>query len=168
MRQWVRWLILLGLLVAMGAVMLRGNLGPAPGLAEGRLAPDIIGTDSRGRPMRLSDFRGKVVVLSFWASWCAPCRATIPEEKALVDRFRDRPFAFLGVSSDEDVAKLNAYLDAQKIPWPNWIDPSIGRQWQVDFIPFVYVLDAQGVIRAKGVAGKKLEETVEQLLKEVG
>jgi peroxiredoxin len=170
MRQTVRWLILAALMAAMVAVVVHGTLGPVPGLGIGQLAPDITGTDSRGQPLRLSDYRGRVVVLSFWATWCGPCRAQLPEEKALVERFRDRPFAFLGVSGDASPETVNAFLDKMQVPWPNWVDGpggAINTKWQVDYFPFTYVLDGKGVIRAKGVSGKKLQETVEQLLKEV-
>lgn len=62
-------------------------------IAVGKVAPDIQGEDTNGKPMSLSDYRGKVVVLVFWGTWCSPCMGLVPHEKALVERFRDRPFA---------------------------------------------------------------------------
>ena len=64
------------------------------------LAPDIEGDDFDGTRFKLSDYRGKVVAVSFWASWCKPCRELIPHERAIVERFQGRNFVLLGVNID--------------------------------------------------------------------
>ena len=71
-------------------------------LAVGKPAPEIKGVDIHGKPLALSDYRGKVVALVFWGTWCGPCMREIPREKALVDRMKGRPFAMLGVNTDTD------------------------------------------------------------------
>ena len=71
-------------------------------LAVGKPAPEIDGVDLDGKPMKLSDYRGKVVVVVFWGSWCGPCMAEVPHERELVERLKGKPFALLGVDCEED------------------------------------------------------------------
>src|SRR5262249_34139118 len=80
-------------------------------LAIGREAPEIEGEDLAGKNFRLSDYRGQVVVVNFWGNWCGWCRQMYPQERSLMERFKGRPFAMLGVNSDRDKA---AVLDVLK------------------------------------------------------
>ena len=73
--------------------------------AVGRPAPDITGVDLDGRPLSLSEYRGRVVLLNFWATWCFPCMKLIPHERELVARFQGEPFDIVGVNCDSDVGK---------------------------------------------------------------
>jgi RNA polymerase sigma factor (sigma-70 family) len=138
-------------------------------LAVGKTAPEIEGEDVDGKRLKLSDYRGKVVVLSFWATWCGPCMAMVPHEKELVDRLKDRPFALLGVNADEDRGQVKKTIEAKGITWRSWWDGTggaIATRWSVRSWPTVYVLDPRGVIRCKDVQGKDLDEAVESLLAE--
>ncbi len=78
-------------------------------LAVGRPAPDVEGEDVDGKRFRLSDYRGKVVVLTFSGNWCGPCRAMYPHERNLVERMKGRPFELLSVNTDEDKATLRKF-----------------------------------------------------------
>ncbi len=145
-------------------------------LAVGKVAPEIAGTDVDGQPMKLSDYRGKVVVLVFWGTWCGPCMRQVPREKALVERLKGRPFALLGINSDRDRDALKASQAEHGITWPSWWDggkPSgpIATRWAVFAWPSIIVLDAKGVIRHRGLphhVPKLLDEAVDALLAEIG
>jgi thiol-disulfide isomerase/thioredoxin len=138
-------------------------------LAIGRTAPDIAGEDAENRKMKLSDFRGKVVVLDFWASWCGPCMDMVPHEREIVKRLAGKPFALLGVNLDDDRETLKQTQEKFEISWPSFFDGRggpISDKWNVQGIPAIFVIDPQGVIRYKGVRGKALDEAVDNLLKE--
>jgi len=117
----------------------------------------------------LSDYRGKVVVLDFWADWCPYCRQMYPHERRLVKAYANRPFALLGVNSDEP-ARLRRVLDSGEVTWRTWSDGRNGpieAEWQVESVPTVFVLDHKGVIRYRQVRGTDLDEAVATLLKEL-
>ncbi|MDG3002163.1 TlpA family protein disulfide reductase [Paludisphaera mucosa] len=136
--------------------------------AVGRRMPEIVGEDVGGEPLRLSDYRGKVVVIVFWASWCGPCMAMLPHERELVARHKDRPFALIGVSVDRTREDARAVVEREKPTWPSWFDGErkISERLHIDGqgIPRVYVLDAEGVIRFKDVRAERLDKAVDSLL----
>lgn len=139
-------------------------------LAIGKEAPNIEGEDADGKKFKLSDYRGKVVVLDFWASWCGPCMAMVPHERELVKRLEGKPFALIGVNLDTTKELLKKTEEQHKMSWRSFFDGrggQIAKQWNIQFIPTIYVLDHKGVIRHTGVRGKAMDEAVEALLKEV-
>jgi peroxiredoxin len=137
-------------------------------LGVGKEAPEIEGADLDGREMKLSDYRGKVVVLTFWGTWCGPCMRMVPDERKLLARLAGKPFALVGVNSDTDQARLRAAVEKEGITWRSFRDgpaPSpIAKAWNVHSWPAVYVLDRQGVIRYRNVRGQDLEAAVDALL----
>jgi thiol-disulfide isomerase/thioredoxin len=159
----------------------RGTLGQAAAelldeirnLAIGKPLPAIEGLDLDGRPLKLADHRGKVVVLVFWASWCAPCMAEVPRERALAERHQGRPFVLLGVNCDEDQAAAQQAIESQRIDWPSWSDPfdetgegPIANRLHVRALPSIFVLDASGILRAKNERGESLDAVVDKLVTE--
>jgi thiol-disulfide isomerase/thioredoxin len=76
------------------------------------------GEEIGGRKLRLRDYRGKVVAIVFWASWCGPCMELIPHERELVKRLKDRPFVLLGVNGDDDRAKATEVMTKEAMTWP--------------------------------------------------
>lgn len=136
-------------------------------LGIGRVAAEIVGVDLRGERMRLSDYRGNVVVINFWGAWCGPCMALIPEERKLVAAMAGRPFALIGVNSDGDERKLQKAIEDHGITWPSFRDGrngTIAKEWNVTSWPTTYVLDAQGRIRFRDIQGAELARAVESLL----
>jgi thiol-disulfide isomerase/thioredoxin len=162
-------LVVLLVLVGIAVLLARGLFAPdaASGLSVGSTAPDFSAIAVDGQVIRLSDLRGKVVVLDFWATWCGPCRGMIPHERMLVNKLRGKPFTFIGISADENVTELRQVLAAERITWPNIFDGpngSLQRQYNVRYYPTIYVLDAAGVIRFKDLRGAELDRAVEGLL----
>jgi peroxiredoxin len=139
-------------------------------LGIGQMAPEIEGEDLDGRRFRLSDYRGKVVVLIFCGNWCGPCRQMNPQKQGLVERLASKPFALLEVNSDEDREAVKRTMRKEKLTWRCWFDGGregpIARQWDVHHWPTVFVLDAQGKIRYKELSDQPLEEAVQVLLRE--
>jgi peroxiredoxin len=150
----------------------RAKLSALRHLSVGRPAQDIEGQTLDGKPMKLSDFRGKVVVLAFWADWCGYCRQMYAQQHSLVERLKDRPFAVVGVNCDDDKERAKHVMDRARFNWRNWWDGDksagerITKAWQVDGFPTIYVLDAKGIIRYKDKRGEELEEAVDKLLAE--
>jgi thiol-disulfide isomerase/thioredoxin len=137
-------------------------------LAIGQPAAEIEGEDLNGQTMKLSEFRGRVVVLDFFADWCGYCREMYPLERELVQRLQGRPFALLGVNCDDSRADALQAVTRSKLNWRSWWDGAgrIAGQWHVDGYPTIYVLDHKGTIRYKNVRGADLEAVVDKLVAE--
>src|SRR5258705_202705 len=97
----------------------------AGGVPVGEVAPDIDGADVDGNRFKLSDYRGQVVALVFWGTWCPPCKAELPHEQALVNRLRGQPFTLLSVAGD-DRDKLKRFLAEKHVTWRQWCDGGPG------------------------------------------
>ncbi len=141
-------------------------------LAVGKIAPEIAGIDMDGKPLKLSDYRGHVVVLVFWASWCGPCVEQLPHEVALAERMAGKPFTILGINMDRTVAAAQAAIEKERIKWPNVCDMIANKpgpimtRYHIQAIPAIYVLDGKGTIRFKDVHGDALEQSADALLGE--
>jgi thiol-disulfide isomerase/thioredoxin len=139
-------------------------------LAVGKLAPEIVGTDFEGKPLKLSQFRGKALLLVFWGTWCGPCMAELPHERELVERYQGRPFTVLGVNCGDLRERALRTIESERITWPNWFDGEepggpIATQYHVQGFPTMYIIDHDGVIRSRDLRGKPLDELIETLVK---
>ncbi len=140
-------------------------------LSVGRPVEDIVGPDMNGKLMKLSDYRGKVVVLDFWANWCGFCRQMFPYEKDLVKRMRDQPFAMVGVNCDSDKKDLKREMERHGINWPSWWDVNgkIRTRWQLEGLPLIFLIDHKGVVRQRYsgfVQGEVLDAAINKLMEE--
>jgi thiol-disulfide isomerase/thioredoxin len=143
------------------------------GLAIGRTAPDISGEDAEDKKFKLSDYKGKVVMLDFWASWCGPCMAMVPHNRELVKKLEGRPFVLLGVNADQDKADFKKAQESAKINWRSFFDGSgkISTDWRIKAFPTMLLIDHKGVMRHKFVGGgpdtaKAIDKAIEELVKE--
>ncbi len=138
-------------------------------LAVGKVAPEIEGEDIDGVRFKLSEYRGKVVLLVFWGHWCGACRLMYKEERQLVERFSGQPFVILRVNSDPDKDKLRTTLQKENLEGRLWWDGGsskgpISRRWNVLNWPTIYLLDQAGVIRFKRVGVVKMSKRVSALV----
>ena len=142
-------------------------------LRIGKVAPEIAGEDLDGVKFKLSDYRGKVTALVFWASWCGPCMRMVPHERKLVERMKDKPFVLIGVNGDDDRKKAKQVATKEAMVWRSFWngaggpDGPISRGWNVRGWPTVYVLDGKGVIRSRATMDEELDRVVDQLVKEL-
>jgi peroxiredoxin len=137
--------------------------------AIGMPAPDFTNNDVNDKPISLSSFKGKYVLLDFWASWCGPCRLENPNVAKAFHKYHDKGFDILGVSLDDTKAD---WLQAIKKDGLDWIQVSDLKGWQasaaslygVKGIPMNYLIDKSGIIVAKGLRGEDLEGKLAGLL----
>ena len=127
----------------------------------GKPAPEIDGVGLDGRGMKLSDYRGKVVLLSFWATWCGPCMQMVPHERTMVQRLDGKPFAIVGVNGDFDQKAAKAAAADHGMTWRSFQNKSGGESislaWHVWGWPTFYLIDQKGIIRKRWV-GTRPEE----------
>jgi len=142
-------------------------------LTVGKLAPDIVGNDLDGEPLKLSDYRGKVVVLVFSADWCGICRTEYPYLRLLLDLYGNWPFAIVGVDNSQNVDAAKQLKIDQHLPYRSWWDGGgddlsgpIASSWNVQGFPTLYVLDGDGVIRYVDLKEERLLKAVRELLNE--
>jgi thiol-disulfide isomerase/thioredoxin len=131
----------LGVATATDAADLKlWNGGPAPAL---RLQ------DLEGRPHRLADFRGRVVLINFWATWCAPCRDEMPSIQGLKDKLAGKPFAVLAVNLDEPESRIRNFLSQMKVDFTILLDPGreAARAWGARILPASYIVGPDGRVR---------------------
>lgn len=153
------------------AKAVEGDLFFLNNLTIGKVLPDATVEDLSGKKVKISDYKGKVVVLDIWATWCGPCRAMIPHERELVEKLKDKPFALISLSADAKKETLEKFIEKEPMPWTHWWNGSASgaalETYKVRFYPTIYVLDEKGVIRFKHVRGEAMDKAVETLLKEV-
>ena len=138
-------------------------------LKVGATFPDFDVKDLNGEPLSVARFKGKAVLIDFWATWCGPCIAELPAVLAAYSRYKDKGFEIIGISLDRDEATLKRFIADRKMTWPNYFD---GKEWQsplaakygVNAIPATYLLDGEGRIVAKNLRGPALERELARLL----
>ena len=138
-------------------------------LAEGKVAPEFSFPTTDGKKkLGPQDFKGKILVLDFWASWCGPCRAEIPHLKEAYKEYSNKGVAFFSVSIDKDDAAWRKAMKEENMPWTQAQAPKAGKdvmkQYQFSGIPYILVLDEEGKIVAKNLRGKALTDKLEELL----
>ncbi len=193
-----------GLIFAVGRGIAGGTLGAfvgaliglalgamvvAPALPQWNLAipredqPDetvgrpcaLAGPTLDGKQIRVADYRGKVVLVDFWATWCGPCVAELPNVLAAYRKYHDDGFEVIGVSLDTSREKLEKFVGERKVPWPQvffddeekrgWASP-LAREHGIRAIPATFLLDQEGKVAATDLRGEEVGREVARLLGE--
>jgi len=156
----------LGILVLIAFAMPHYRQGEAS--LAGKTAEDF-SLQMNGKPMKLSDYRGKVVVLNFWASWCPPCVAETPYLNALQRHIESKGGLVLGVNVDEDPDAYQKFLIEHGVAFPTWRDPSVqgttakvALDYGTSVYPETYVIDRRGKI-ARKIIGEQRWDSPEMI-----
>lgn len=131
-------------------------------------APEIVVQTPEGETIKLSDFRGKVTMIDFWASWCKPCRMENPNVVKVYNKYKDKGFEIFGVSLDQDKEQWLGAIAQDGLTWKHGSElkfwqSSFVPAYNLDGIPMTYLLDENGVIIAKGLRGDELEQKLAEI-----
>jgi pentatricopeptide repeat protein len=134
----------------------------------GKPVPQVTGTDVEGNLVDLSAAKGKVVLVDFWATSCAPCLEEFPRLKQIYKRLNARGFEIVGISLDEDPSVVSEFQQRHSLNWPllmnDDVDPQATSRFKVQKIPSLFLVDRQGMIAAVDIRGVDLEPAILQLL----
>lgn len=142
----------------------------ASSFMTGAVAPDFAQNDPDGQPIKLSELRGKVVLVDFWASWCGPCRRENPNVVRMYNKYKSQGFEILGVSLDKQKGAWLKAIEKDKLTWPHVSDlrgwkNEVAQLYSVTSVPATILLDREGRIIARNLRGPELEAKVGEVLK---
>ncbi len=145
------------------------KLAPKTSSTAKKTPPDFSVTSLTGESLSLSKFKGRVVLLDFWATWCGPCRQEMPAIKKIWDKHKSNNFTIIGISLDMDREPLDNYLKTKDITWPQYYDGlgwrnKVARLYGVTGIPFSLLLDKNGEVAGVGLRGQSLADKIDELV----
>ncbi|MCG8601128.1 MAG: TlpA family protein disulfide reductase [Verrucomicrobiales bacterium] len=126
-------------------------------------------TDTKGNEVDLAEMRDKVILVDFWATWCGPCVAELPHLLETYAKYKDKGFEIVGISLDDNVDTLNAFVEQNKMTWPQYFDGKawgneIAQKYGISAIPATFLVGKDGKIVASSLRGNALEQAVEKAL----
>lgn len=147
------------------------NLDELPiGLNAGERAPDFTVNDLEGNPISLSDFRGKKILLNFWASWCGPCRIEMPHMERIYQEYEKDDIAIVGVNmltTEKSIENVTSFIEDYGLTFPIPLDETgeLHVKFEIMAYPTSYFIDSDGVIRSKTVGTMDEEHMLNELMK---
>ena len=159
--------------VSFAASGIKLGAGQGESLSIGKPAPDFTLLALDGQLIRPADLRGKVVLINFWASWCAPCRKEMPLLVQAARRYRDRGFEVVAINIQEDRDRVSRFVGEFELDFPVLIDSAgdVTQQYRVQGLPTSYLIDREGVVRERKIgeySRADLVATIERLLEQAG
>jgi tetratricopeptide (TPR) repeat protein len=141
-------------------------------MVDARVAPTFAFKSNTGEELSMEKLRGKIVLLEFWASWCGPCRAELPEVKKIWKKYGGDQFIILGINLDSNRQVFDAFIKEEGLTWPQYYDGlgwanKISQLYGVYAIPHSVLIDQDGVIKASGFRGDELAELINGLLSKI-
>ncbi|MBI4654479.1 MAG: TlpA family protein disulfide reductase [Nitrospirae bacterium] len=125
--------------------------------AVGKPAPDFELKDTNGNVWKLSDLKGKVVFVNFWATWCPTCKAEMPYKESLYEKMQGKPFQMLGILFRDDPRNLIPYFQRQKVSAPTLVDDvnEVARAYGITGAPETFIIDKDGIVRGKFIGSRE-------------
>jgi peroxiredoxin len=138
-------------------------------LVVGAKFPDFEEKDLAGKPVSVANYKGKVVLVDFWATWCGPCVHELPNVIKSYDKHHSKGFEIIGVSLDQDEKKLKGFIEDKKMTWQQFFDGKgwgnkLASKYGVQSIPATFLLDGEGKIIAKDLRGEELDAAIAKAL----
>ena len=157
-------ILLVALLLYLGLVTNSSRTTPT-GLGPGKTAPDFKLKTLDGKEISLSDYRGKVVLINFWATWCPPCREEMPLFKRVYERYKDKGFEILAVSTDSSAGPVRKFVKEYKLRFPVLIDNgNVSNLYGVQGLPTSFLINREGkVVKVRLGRYKELEEDLKEV-----
>jgi peroxiredoxin len=136
------------------------------GPAAGAQAAEINLPGIKGQSISLASLKGKVVLIDFWASWCVPCRKTVPSLRRMYSKYKTKGFEIYGISLDNDADSWKEAVKEDRISWPQVLDATgkTAGDWNVNYIPNTFLLDKTGKIVAVNPTEEELQKHLQELL----
>jgi len=143
-----------------------------PSLSSVNLAPDFKVTSLTGDELSLAKYRGKIILLDFWATWCGPCIYEMPEVKKIWKKYGGDNFVIIGISLDTNLRALESYVEKEGIGWPQYFEgrgsgQSVSRIYGVRSIPHTVLIDQDGAVQEVGLRGGRLSGRISELIKQL-
>jgi len=151
---------------ALPLIMLFALVCIAPLWAQpkpGDKAPEISLADLNGKTQKLSDHKGKIVLVDFWASWCAPCRRSNRDLQALYSKYKDKGFEIFGISLDQHISDWKDAVKTDRISWTQVIEAGgwnapVALTWNIEQLPSSFLLDKNGIVLAVNPSKDEIEK----------
>jgi peroxiredoxin len=140
----------------------RESLKAMAALAVGKVFPDFDEKDLTGQPLSIAKYKGKIVLIDFWATWCGPCVAELPNVIEAYKKYHEQGFEIIGISLDEEEAKLKSFIAEKNMTWQQYFDGQgwknkLSQKYGITSIPATFLLDRDGQVIGNDLRGPALQ-----------